>query len=245
MLKQSFYKDVFEVAIQIEYISDTVPGMDVEMENEFTQMLIKSIITGMNVPYNYIDSTAEIDFARSLTMTNNPFVRAIINDQEEFGEFYTKIIRELYKNEFVKDKEDKPKRGRKPLNTDKKNSSLSINVEEIELRFPTPVYLILGNMNEQVQNAQQMSDFITLTYFPDDPSGQGIPDPYAHELLKAKFKKELYQKHFLPSLEWEAFDDIYTEIKQMEVEENIKKNITFAPESKKKSELDMLEEDDF
>lgn len=242
MLKQSFYKDVFEVAIQIEYTSDTVPGMDVEMENEFTQMLLKSIITGMNVPYNYIDSTAEIDFARSLTMTNNPFVRAIINDQEEFGEFYSKIIRELYKNEFIQDKKNKKTRKSK---NNKDTSYLNVNIEQIELRFPTPIYLVLGNMNEQVQNAQQMTDFITMTYFPEDPTGQAIQDPYANEIKKAKFKKELYKKHFLPSLEWDAFDEIFESVNQDDVNSTIEKAINFAPEAKKKNELDMLEEDDF
>ena len=219
---------------------DTVPGMDVEMENEFTQMLLKSIITGMNVPYNYIDSTAEIDFARSLTMTNNPFVRAIINDQEEFGEFYSKVIRELYKNEFMQDTSGKKKRRKKD-----DISYLSINIENLELRFPTPIYLVLGNMNEQVQNAQQMTEFITTTYFPEDPTGQSIQDPYRNEIMKSKFKKELYKKHFLPSLEWDAFDEIYELINQEDVNDSIEKNINFAPEAKKKNELDMLEEDDF
>lgn len=243
MLKQSFYKDVFEVAIQIEYISDTVPGMDVEMENEFTQMLLKSIITGMNVPYNYIDSTAEIDFARSLTMTNNPFVRAIINDQEEFGQFYSKIIRELYKNEFIQDKAEKKKKRTKATKT-KKNSYLSINIEELELRFPTPIYLVLGNMNEQVQNAQQMAEFITTTYYPEDPTGQaGLG--YDYELKKANFKKKIYKKHFLPSLEWDSYDEIFKEVDQEAMSDGIEKNINFNPEAKQKNELDMLEEDDY
>lgn len=216
------------------------------MENEFTQMLLKSIITGMNVPYNYIDSTAEIDFARSLTMTNNPFVRAIINDQEEFGEFYSKIIRELYKNEFIKNKKKKrTRRSTKTTDNDKKdNSYLNINVEDLELRFPTPIYLVLGNMNEQVQNAQQMTDFITLTYFPDDPTGQ-MPNMFDYEKKKSKFRKELYKKHFLPSLEWDAFDEIYKQINQSAVGDGIEDAINFAPEAKAKNELDALEEDDY
>lgn len=213
------------------------------MENEFTQMLLKSIITGMNVPYNYIDSTAEIDFARSLTMTNNPFVRAIINDQEEFGQFYSKIIRELYKNEFIQDKAEKKKKRTKATKT-KKNSYLSINIEELELRFPTPIYLVLGNMNEQVQNAQQMAEFITTTYYPEDPTGQaGLG--YDYELKKASFKKKIYKKHFLPSLEWDSYDEIFKEVDQEAMSDGIEKNINFNPEAKQKNELDMLEEDDY
>lgn len=225
---------------------DTVQGMDVEMENEFTQMLLKSIITGMNVPYNYIDSTAEIDFARSLTMTNNPFVRTIINDQEEFGEFFSKVIRELYRNEFNTGDKKKKKKSTKPINPNKNkkdNSFININVESIEIRFPTPIYLVLGNLNEQIQNAQQMTDFITMTYFPDDPTGQSAN--LKNEIKKANFKKKLYRKHFLPSLEWESFDDIYEEVIRQDLKDSIKDTINFAPEGKSKDELDMLEEDDY
>jgi hypothetical protein len=214
--------------------------MDVEMENEFTQMLLKSIITGMNVPYNYIDSTQEIDFARSLTMTNNPFVRAIINDQEEFGNFYSKIIRELYKNEFVKETGGKKKR----VSRKTKNAYLNIAIDNLELRFPTPIYLVLGNMNEQIQNAQQTAEFITTTYYPDDPTGQSI-DAYQNEVNKANFRKELYKKHLLPSLEWDSFDEIYKKVSQNAIENAITGTINFAPEAKKKNELDMLEEDEF
>lgn len=221
---------------------DTVPGMDVEFENEFSQMLLKSIITGMNVPYNYIDSTAEIDFARSLTMTNNPFVRTIINDQEEFGLFYTKIIRELYKNEFTKDTKKKTKRTVKTKT--EVNTVLNIKIDDLELRFPTPIYLVLTNLNEQVQNSQQMVEFITLNYYPDDPTGQaGLT--YDHEIKKSEFKKKLYRKHFLPTLEWDSFDSIYEEVENLNLKDKIEKNIKLEPEAKPKNELDMLEEDDF
>lgn len=224
---------------------DTVPGMDVEMENEFTQMLLKSIITGMNVPYNYIDSTAEVDFARSLTMTNNPFVRAIVNDQEEFGNFYTKVLRDLYKNEFIKEEDNTKTRRRKTnKNTENKNSFLSVNIDELEIRFPTPRYLILGNLNEQVQNSQQMAEFISSVYYPEDPTGQaGLGFDY--EIKKSNFKKEIYKKHLLTSLEWEAYDKIYDLVNQTNVHDTIYNSINFAPEAKKKNELDMLEEDDY
>jgi hypothetical protein len=127
----------------------------------------------------------------------------------------------------------------------KKNTdnSLNILIDNLELRFPTPIYLVLSNMNEQVQNAQQMSEFITLTYYPDDPTGQQAT--YEHEIKKAKFKKELYKKHFLPSLEWEAYDKIYELVEQDGVKDVLNQNINFTTESKPKNELDALEEDEY
>lgn len=241
MLKQSFYKDVFEVAIQIEYISDTVPGMDVEMENDFTQGLLKSIVIGMGVPYNYIDATMEVDFARTLTMVNNPFVRNIINMQEEFGKFYSSIIRALYKNEFMQDFTNATKG---QVDKTKKSSYLSININNLELRFPTPIYLVLTNMNEQVQNAQQLTEFITLQYFPEDPTGQAGLD-YNNELDKASFRRELYKNHFLPLLQWDSFDKIFAQVKQDGNKRKTKDNINFDANGKPKDELDMLEENEF
>ena len=220
---------------------DTVPGMDIDIDNEFMQQLIRSIITGMNVPYNYIDSSSEIDFARTLTMTNNPFVRAIINDQEDFGNFYSSVIRELYKNEFIPANQQNKKQKAK-IQKDKKRISVSVDIDKIELRFPSPIYLVLGNTNEQISNAQQTIDFLTMYYYPDDPTGE--KNTYQNELNKANFKRQLAKKCFLQTLDWDMYDSIYKDVKNDEIENSLKDAINFNPEAKKQSEIDSIEEDD-
>lgn len=217
--------------------------MDTEIDNEFLQYLIKAIINGMGVPYSYIDTSSEVEFARNLTMTNNPFVRSIINDQEEMGKFFTDVFRELYKNEFITDKNNKSKHKIK-IQQGKKRISVSIDVDKIEIRFPSPIYLVLGNTNEQVQNAQSMIEFLATYYFPDDPTGQAI-NPYENELKKARFKRELAKKQFLPTLDWDRYDEIFEDVQLQHNKEMIENSINFNPEAKKSDDLDSLEEDDY
>ena len=225
---------------------DTVQGMDVDIDNEFLQQLKKSIITGMNVPSTYIDASSEIDFARTLTMSNNPFVRAIINDQDEFGEFFSNVIRELYRNEYGNEKKKRRRRSSKVPTKIAKNkiSEISdVNIDSISIRFPTPIYLVLGNTNEQIQNSQNIIEFITSYYFPDDPTGQN--NSYDRELQKAKFKKRLAKQHFLQTMDWKQYDKIFEDIIIESNKEAIESTINFTPEAKKQDELDDLEDDDF
>lgn len=222
---------------------DTIPGMDTEIDNEFLQYLLKAIINGIGVPYAYIDSSTEVEFARNLTMTNNPFVRFIISAQDEMGTFFTKVFRELYKNEFIVDKEHGNKHKIR-IQQGKKRISVSIDVDKIEIRFPTPIDLVLGNTNERVQNAQTMIEFLATYYFPDDPTGQSI-NPYENELKKAKFKRELAKKQFLSTLDWDRYDEIYDNVLLEFNKDTIENSINFNPEAKKSDDLDALEEDDY
>ena len=223
---------------------DTVPGMDVDIDNEFLQFLKRSIITGMNVAVNYIDDSTQTDFARSLTMTNNPFVRTIISDQDEFGDFYSEVVQELYRNEFASAKTRKqrnPKTGRNSKGNKIKTVS-NIDIESIYIRFPTPIYLVLGNTNEQIQNAQQTIEFITSYYYPDDPTGQS--NTLEREVEKAKFKKKLAKKYFLTTLDWSNYDKTYHENVFEATNDNIEDGINFNLQGKTASELDSIDEDD-
>lgn len=201
------------------------------------QYLRRSIITGMNCPATYIDATTEVDFARSLTMMNNPFVRAIINDQEEASEFFSNVVRALYKNEFS-NKEKKRRR--------KKSDNVLVDnfdVEKIFLRFPSPIYLLLGNLNDQINNAQGTMEFITGLYFPEDPSGQS--NDLAHERRKTNFKKRLAKESFLQTMDWDKFDKIYSQVWLDNTENIIKDQIAFNNDSEKSDDNEFDDEDEF
>ena len=88
---------------------DVISGMQVDINDELMEKLLKSAIIGTGVPYNYIDATNEIDFARSLSMQNQGFVKKVVNYQQVFSRFFTKIIRKMYKYEFGIDDIDETK----------------------------------------------------------------------------------------------------------------------------------------
>ena len=217
---------------------DTVAGLDVDIDNEFIQYLRKCIITGMYAPANYIDASSEVDYARGLTMTNNPFVRAIISDQGDCEDFLSAVIQNLYKNEFIGiTKTTKRKRTKK---LELSNGSL-FDVELITAQFPSPVYLILSNLNEQISNSQTTIDYIFSLYFPEDPTGEN--NTFDKEKKKTNFKKKLARKRYLQSLDWELFDEIYEECSIESSKNAIEDQIKFDNKTAE-TEDDVLEDDE-
>lgn len=198
---------------------DTVSGMDVDVDNDFLDNLLKNAVSGTGVPNNYIDASEDVEFARSLAMQNQTFVRNIIGLQNDFGDYYTSIIRRLYYNEFIKynnSSNDTAKRKKKSKEI--KNLS-NINIDDLYVKFPSPIYLSLGNLNDQISNASSTLDFITTLYFPDNMEDQTL------EQKRNEFKKKACKEYFLSTMEWSIFDKVYDEIITNSAEDNIKKSL--------------------
>ena len=189
---------------------DTVSGMDVDVDNEFLENLKKNIISGMSVPANYIETDADVEFARSLAMTNNNFVRNIINFQNDFGNWITELFRLLYKNEFpeefILNKKD---------NDDENYNDNKIKLNLIEVKFPTPVFLLLSNNNDQISNVQSLTDFIINLYFQENSE-----DPN-NEKNKLIFRKKIISEIYMPTLPWSRFDELFKSIKINTSEESL------------------------
>lgn len=79
---------------------DTLPGMDVDINNDFLEYLRKSMVSGIGVPSTFLNLSDEVEFMRSLAMQNGKFVRMIIHYQKVFGSFFTELYRKIYRNEF-------------------------------------------------------------------------------------------------------------------------------------------------
>jgi len=163
-----------------------------------------------------------VEFARSLAMQNQTFVRNIIGLQNDFGDYYTDIIRRLYYNEYIKYSSElttdtKKKKSRKSKEV--KNLSL-IETSDLFVKFPSPVYLSLGNLNDQISNASSTLDFLVQLYFPDNMEDQTL------EQKRNEFKKRTCKEYFLSTMEWSIFEKAYDEIMTQNAEDNIKKSLT-------------------
>lgn len=155
----------------------------------------KSVISGTGVPLNYIDAEAETDYARSLAMQNNGFVRKVVNYQKSFGAFFTEVLQRLYYLEY-KDYKSQDE------------TELNNKISAIEAYFPAPVFLNLGNINEQVSAVQQMVDFLAPLEVPEDAEEED------NAKLNRLFKKELIKQEFMNSLDFEKYEDILEQIKK-------------------------------
>jgi hypothetical protein len=195
---------------------DTLQGMDVDADNEFLQFLLKSAIGGTGVPVNYIDATQEVDFARTLAMQNSTFVRTIVSDQATLSESFSKLVRILYKNEYMSDiKEDKE--GKKEGDNKKLADYQNIDLDDIHVVFPAPISLNLTNVNDQINNSSQTLDFITGIYVDENDVDSSNK--------KLKFRQKVVRE-LLPNIDWDKMDKLFEESEMDSTEESLHTNDT-------------------
>lgn len=184
---------------------DTIPGMNVETDNDFLDYLRKSMISGMGIPSNYLNYNDEVEFAKSLSMINSKFIRAVILFQKEFGRGFTEIYRKLYKNEYGSV-------------ISRKNKSDTFTVEKeaesIEVKLPSPGSLNMNNVSEQIGSTQSVIDYIVNTLL-----GQDTTDENA-ERIKMEATKAV-AKELIPNIDWTKFERLIEESKKTQVKNEL------------------------
>jgi hypothetical protein len=190
---------------------DTLSGLDAQLDNDFLDFLLKAQISGMGCPSTFIDYTEQVEFAKTLTMQNGKFIRSTINYQKSYGEQWSKFLRILYKNEYLNSKEDELS----AKETDDKNESVVL--EKIIVKFQIPSSLNVTNIVEQINNAQNVIDFIVNTYISETEENTDIK--------KFEFKK-MVTKDFVPSIDWNKYDQLLAKVeiraKEIELEKGAK-----------------------
>lgn len=215
---------------------ESISGMDVNVDDEFNQFLLKSIISGMGIPSTYIDSSNEVDFSRSLVMQNSTFVHDIVTYQSVAQPFLSEVFRKAYNYEYYDEiLSNIPKKDTKKNTVVKPSEihTMNIDIELISISLPSPQYLNIVNINEQIQNHQNKIEFVTNTYYPEGQEGK--------EIEKAEFKK-VYTKHLITNIDWEDCDKMIAEIKLKLSKEDIEKKANKIDDGS--SEEDMGSDDD-
>lgn len=144
---------------------DTISGMQVDIEDQFLEWLKKSVMAGTGVPFSYIDASQETDYARSLSMQNNSFVRRVIAYQHSFGKFLSDIIGEIYMIE----------------NPDENK----ILKENIQVQFPAPTFLNLQNTNEHLNFMKDTLEYYANMFYKDEEEDE--KHAFMIHLAKKKF----------------------------------------------------------
>jgi len=212
---------------------DTIPGMNIEVTNDFLEYLLKGMISGMGIPPEFLSYSEQTEFARSLGMMNGKFVRAIIVKQKVYAEQFSQLVRLLYKNEYLNAHSDdaKEKKAKEfflnkakgnlsvtdeheraqlsKLETEYKNILFDLNL--IEVKFPSPQSLNMTALAEQINNSQAVIDFIVNTLCDDDNTE-----------LKEATKKAITQD-ILSTFDWEKYEKIYEKSKVELVNDAIEK----------------------
>lgn len=170
---------------------DTLPGMDVDMNNDFVEYLKNSLMSGMGVPRNLIDVTSDVDFARTISAMNSNFVRSVIKYQKKLTPPFTRFLQILYRNEyrFVNDGENKEN---------------LVDLHNIKVSFPSPATLSMNNILDQLQAADQNAEYISSQLYP-------LTNDQRNE-EKRIMLKTLIVKDLVPSVDWERYSELMKKV---------------------------------
>lgn len=165
---------------------DTIQGQEVNIEDDFLQYLLKTLISGMGTPPAHLSYVEDIELVKTLAMLNGKFLRRVISLQSAFEPAVTKLLRALYNNEFCGDNKE------------------IVDIKHLIAKFPSPATLNQTNLLDQINNGKEIVDFICQTY-----CGQS----YTDNVTGKEFYKEMC-KNIMVSIDWTKYDDIFTNVKQ-------------------------------
>jgi hypothetical protein len=114
-------------------------GQDIQTPTELMEKMEEAAINPI-MPFEFLSSTYQQDFATRFTMSNSRFLRTIFTRQNKTENFATKMYTKIYNyeyNEFF---------------------------QEISIILPPPTYMVLQNNSQLFDNVQQIAEKISSTY---------------------------------------------------------------------------------
>jgi hypothetical protein len=112
-------------------------GQQTETPTELITMQEQDAVDSTDVPYEWTDSTNQVDFATRYTMTNSKFLRKVFKRQNICQRHFTEIFKKCYNYEYNE------------------------NETQLEIRLPAPVFLTLTNSQQLIDNNKNFINAIS------------------------------------------------------------------------------------
>lgn len=142
---------------------EVMQGQDIQTPTDIMEKMEEAAVNGTGVPMEMLSSTYQQDFAIRFTMSNTRFLKSINTRQRVVQKFYSKIYTKLYNYEFNE------------------------NNPMIEVLLPPPIYMIMQNNQQLMDNITQQADKIIELELSNES-----------DEVKAEFKK-IYTRNCLSS----------------------------------------------
>lgn len=191
---------------------DILSGQQVDMQNDFLEMLNRAYINGTGVPSVIMNYINEADYAKTLVMANAKFLGRVLSYQLDFNEsitdFYKKIIRHT---------------------TDIPDEI----IEEFEFTFTPPKTLNNMNISDITSYTENIMEFLTnITIGVEGEMQEDIGN--VKDILKRKLAKEI-----APMLPWDKVENMLEEALIEAKQILVEKNATEEPEGGTDTETEM------
>jgi hypothetical protein len=211
-----------EKPIDVETIEENSPNM----QDDFMEWLMKGLTSGVGIPHAFIADSESVQFARSLSMENAKFLRAVVRLQKKFGKQFSHLLQLLWRNEYeLSDPVDVQKGTVLPpseseetvvpqSDTDEINEEdiedIHIVIEKLRIVFPSPASLNTTNTNEQISASQSIIDFIASIVC--GPEGETDAD-----MLVRAMKMEVAKK-YVRLIDWDEVMEMLKAAKKNKIQ---------------------------
>lgn len=157
---------------------DIMQGQDIQTPTDMMDKMEEAAVNTI-MPYELVNATYQQDFATRFTMSNTRFLRTIFTRQRKTEGFFEEIYTRVYNYEF----------GTKYLN--------------IEITLPPPLFLVLQNNSQLIDNISQMADKITDVEMISEKD----------EEIKPEFKRLYIRKNLSNYLDFAMIDRLIAQAK--------------------------------
>lgn len=176
--------------------TETISGQNIDMNNDFLNSLLKFIIQSFGYPSSVIDDFENIDFAKTVAMSNIDAAKAVLDAQNEINGPLTKLIRIIISYELPEFEQ----------------------VNEIQAKLAPPSVIIDEMNKERLSGILEMAESLSAILLPTN--GETVED------MQIRKFKEFYARKNLTNIDWDSIDEIISEVMSESNIEKMKKSIT-------------------
>lgn len=175
--------------------TEVISGQNVDMNDQFIEFLMRSIILSFGVPSVVVDQMDQVELARTLSMSNLDIAKTTLDAQLEILPPLTKLIRNVVRYQ-IPDYED---------------------VDELEATLNAPIAILLEMSRDLMDSIQNVSETLSNLLIPQENESKSD--------RKMRLFKLEYFKRNNTNIDWDAVADILKTIeldaKEQELEDSI------------------------
>ena len=115
---------------------EVMQGQNTETPTELMDRMEESAVNRTDVPYEFVQSVNQVDYATRFTMSNSKFLRKVFKRQMRCQKHFTEIFKKLYNFEYNE------------------------NETAMEIRLPAPTYMTMTNSQTLIDNTKNFATAI-------------------------------------------------------------------------------------
>lgn len=115
---------------------EVMQGQQTETPTELMDRMEEAAVNRTDVPYEFVQSVNQVDFATRFTMSNSKFLRKVFKRQMICQKHFTQIFRKIYNFEYNE------------------------NETSMQIQLPAPAFLTMTNSNQLLNNTKDLANAI-------------------------------------------------------------------------------------